>query len=138
MLIDLIMFINSFHGSSPYSLLWARSPNDFVDYRDVDMVAETDQEREKRLLFLNSIVFPTFLEMVNRKHVERNEKFVRNHRMILLENPRGAQIMVKGEMRADKSAPRYEGPFTVIRRKGSGNYLLKGIDSAAFATEIII
>ena len=41
--------------------------------------------------------------------------------------------MVKDEMRKDKASARYEGPFTVIRREGSGNYLLKGIDGTEYS-----
>ena len=36
-------------------------------------------------------------------------------------------------MRQSKDTPRYEGPFVVIRREGSGNYLLKGIDGTEYS-----
>ena len=40
--------------------------------------------------------------------------------------------MIKDEMRADKASPRYEGPFTILRRESSGNYRLKGADGTEY------
>jgi len=121
------------HGSSPYSLLFARRPNDFVDYRQTDVVAETDQEREGRLMFLNTLVYPTIMEKVKGKQAHRNEQFMKTHRILRSEYPQGAQVMIKDEMRADKATPRYEGPFVVVRREGSGNYLLRGVDGTEYS-----
>ena len=89
--------------------------------------------REKRLLFLNAIVFPEIYEKVSRKHQKRNEQFMKSHRMLKTDFPVGAQVMIRDEMRKSKDTPRYEGPFAVVRREGSGNYRLKGIDGTEYS-----
>ena len=120
------------HGSSPYSLLFGRSPNNFADYRDTELTLETPEAREQRLLFLNSLVFPAILEKVGRAHAKRTEDFIRTHRMLKEDFPSGSQVMVRDEMRTQKHQPVWEGPFTVLRRKASGNYELKGLDGTVY------
>ena len=121
------------HGSSPYSLLYARQPNDLADYTNDEAVIESDQDRQHRLAFLNTIVYPTILEKVNKKQAQRNEKFIASHRMLKGDYPTGSQVMIRDEMRADAPSPRYEGPFTVMRRESSGNYRLKGADGTEYS-----
>ena len=40
--------------------------------------------------------------------------------------------MIKDEIRKTKSEPAYKGPITVVRRKASGNYLLKGLEGTEY------
>ena len=89
------------HGSSPYSLSYARQPNDLADYTNDEAVIESDQYRQHRLAFLNTIVYPTILEKVNKKHIQRNEKFIASHRMLKGDYPTGSQVLIRDEMRAD-------------------------------------
>jgi len=104
-----------------------------ADFRNDKAVMESDQERQQRLSFLNTIVYLTILEKVNKKHVSRNEKFIASHRMLKADYPTGSQVMIKDEMRADKASPRYEGPFTILRRESSGKYRLKGADGTEYS-----
>jgi hypothetical protein len=53
--------------------------------------------------------------------------------MLKEDYPTGSQVMIKDEMREDKASPRYEGPFTVLRRESSGNYRLKGADGTEYS-----
>ena len=55
------------------------------------------------------------------------------YRMLKSEFPKGAQVMIRDEMRTGKATARYEGPFTVVRREGSGNYSLKGLDGTEYS-----
>ena len=120
------------HGSSPYSLMFGRAPNAFSDYRDSDLQLEKEADREKRLIFLNSIVFPAVFEKVGRAHSKRQEYFAKTHRMLKEDFPPGAQVMVRDELKSAKHQPTFEGPFTVLRRKMSGNYELKGLDGTTY------
>jgi transposase InsO family protein len=120
------------HGSSPYSLMFGRAPNTFSDYRDTDTQLEKEEDRERRLIFLNSIVFPAVFEKVGRAHSKRQEYFAKTHRMLKEDFPAGAQVMVRDELKSAKHQPTFEGPFTVLRRKMSGNYELKGIDGTTY------
>ncbi len=66
------------HGSSPYALLFGRALNNFADYRDTDLTLEKTEDREKRLLFLNLVVFPAIKEKVSKAHAKRVEYFEKN------------------------------------------------------------
>jgi hypothetical protein len=46
--------------------------------------------------------------------------------------PAGSHLMVRDEMKTAKHQPTFEGPFTVLRRKASGNYEIKGLDGKTF------
>ena len=120
------------HGSSPYALMFGRAPNGFQDYRDTEIQLEKESDRENRLLFLNSIVFPAVFEKVGRVHSKRQLDFAKSHRMLKEDYPPGTQVMIKDEMKSAKHQPSYEGPFTVVRRKESGNYELKGVGGAIY------
>jgi len=120
------------HGSSPYALMFGRVPNEFADYRDTDLQLEKEEDRKKRLIFLNSIVFPAVFEKVGRAHSKRQEYFAQTHRMLKQDFPPGAQVMVRDELKSAKHQPTFEGPFTVLRRKMSGNYELKGLDGTTY------
>jgi transposase InsO family protein len=120
------------HGSSPYALLFGRAPNNFADYRDTDLTLEKAEDREKRLLFLNSVVFPAIKEKVSKAHAKRVEYFEKTHRMHKSDFPAGSQVMVRDEMKTAKHQPTFEGPFTVLRRKASGNYEIKGLDGKTY------
>jgi transposase InsO family protein len=120
------------HGSSPYSLMFGRAPNGFSDYRDTELQLEKEEDRERRLIFLNSIVFPAVFEKVGRAHSKRQEYFAKTHRMLKEDFPSGAQVMVRDELKSAKHQPTFEGPFTVLRRKMSGNYELKGLDGTTY------
>ena len=65
--------VSDIHGSSPYALMFARRPNGFIDYTALNLTPEQEEERKNRLLFVNSIVFPTILEKVKGKLAARNE-----------------------------------------------------------------
>ena len=120
------------HGSSPYSLVFGRSPNNFADYRYNELQPEEQVDRENRLLFLNTVVFPAVREKVSKTLSKRNEYFVKTHRMLKEDYPAGSQVMVRDELKTAKHQPKFEGPFTVLRRKASGNYELKGLDGTTY------
>jgi transposase InsO family protein len=75
------------HGSSPYALMFGRAPNGFQDYRDTEMQLEKESDRESRLLFLNSVVFPAVFEKVGRAHSKRQLDFAKSHRMLKEDYP---------------------------------------------------
>jgi transposase InsO family protein len=120
------------HGSSPYALLFARQPNDGTWIKDGIFEIENDEKRQHRLLFLNSIVYPAIFEKVKKQHKTRNDYFVKKHLMLKTDFPNGSQVMIRDELRKAKYEPKYEGPFTVIRRQASGNYLMRSVDGTEY------
>jgi hypothetical protein len=112
--------------------MYGRAPNAFADYRDSAVAIEDPEARGNRLLFLNSIVYPAIFEKVGRVNSKRQQNFARTHRMLKEDYPAGSQVMVRDELLTASHQPRYEGPFTVMRRKESGNYELKGLDGTLY------
>jgi transposase InsO family protein len=120
------------HGSTPYSLIYARRANDFFDFSRLDLTPEEKGDRENRLHFLNAVVFPEIKEKVKKNLKIRNERFVRTHRIHKSDYPDGAYVMVKADEKAPKYRARYDGPLMVIGREASGGYRLKGPDGTEY------
>ena len=120
------------HGSRPYSLMFGRQANGFEDSSKIDLTPETESELKQRLHFLTTIVFPVIHEKVKKAHMKRNEYFEKIKTIFRDDFPEGAQVMIKEELRKTKSEPAYEGPFSVVRRQKSGNYLLKAVDGTEY------
>jgi hypothetical protein len=112
--------------------LFARQPNDGTWIKDGIFEIENDEKRQHRLLFLNSIVYPAIFEKVKKQHKTRNDYFVKKHLMLKTDFPNGSQVMIRDELRKAKYEPKYEGPFTVIRRQASGNYLMRSVDGTEY------
>jgi hypothetical protein len=120
------------HGSTPYSLVFARRANDFFDYSQLELTEEEQKDREQRLLFLNSIVFPEIKEKVKRTLTKRNEYFKRTHRISKSDYINGAYVMMKVNEKGPKYKAKYEGPLKVIGREASGAYRLQGLDGTEY------
>ena len=113
------------HGSNPYSLVFARKANAWEDYSNVEEDPLSLDHLKHRLNYMNSLVYPAIVEKSNAVHLKRNEYFKKRHHIIIDQFAPGAVVMVKDETRNDKNTPRYEGPFTIIRRNQGGAYVLK-------------
>jgi hypothetical protein len=126
------MKISDITGSRPYTLMFGRGPNGLIDYTNETGVIVDPETIQKRLNYLTDLVYPTIFEKVKRKHDKRNFKFLKNNRIIYDNFADGALVMVKDELRKGKSAPRYEGPFTVVRRTAGGAYEIRGPDGTLY------
>ena len=120
------------HGSTPYSLVFARRANEFFDYSKLDLKEEDKRDREQRLIFLNSIVFPELKEKVKKHLRKRNEYFVKTHRMAKSDFLDGSYVMLKVDDKGPKYKAKYEGPFMVMGREASGAYRIRGIDGTEY------
>lgn len=120
------------HGSTPYSLVFARRANEFFDYSNLDLVPEEKVEREQRLLFLNSVVFPEIKEKVKRHVRKRNDYFVKTHRISKADYVNGSYVMMKTYDKGPKYKASYEGPLKIIGREASGAYRLQSLDGTEY------
>jgi hypothetical protein len=122
--------ISSVHGSSPYSLMFARPLNGFADYSKAKSVPLSLDELKYRLEYMTSLVYPTIKESQDERNKIKQQRFLESHK--ITEFSPGAAVMVFDDIRASKTEPRYTGPFLVIRRTTGGSYLLKGPDGTEY------
>ena len=112
-------------GSTPYSLVFARKANDFEDYSNVQENPLDLMHLRRRLNYMNELVYPSVVEKSAEVHRARNEYFKKRNHIIVDQFAPGAIVMVRDETRNDKNSPRYEGPFTIVRRNKGGVYVLR-------------
>ena len=111
------------HNSSPFSLFFARRFNGFHNFTDDQGGLLSHKELTERLEYMSTVVFPAIdakARSTQKKMIERFNKTILNN-----EFPDGAKVMAVDPIQGDKLTPRYEGPFTVVRRNTGGAYELK-------------
>jgi len=118
-------------GSTPYSLMFARSANKFTESGSSNLVVDV-QELKRRLDLMTEVVYPAIKTKSDIAHRKRNQIFEKNHQILYTDIADGALVMVRDEKRSSKSEPRYEGPFTVVRRNKGGVYILRGRDGSEY------
>jgi transposase InsO family protein len=116
-------------GSTPYSLMFARQYNKLKDYSDPKNKAEIPkkptpiEELEKRIGYMNEIVFPAIKERTQKILEEYEKKFNKKH--YIIDIPVGTAVMVRLPHRASKLSVLYEGPYIVHHKTQANNYVLK-------------
>jgi hypothetical protein len=111
--------------TSPFSLMFARRivmPDD-KEKETLPKDTMTIEELEKQIEYMEDIVFPAIHERAKRINEEYQKKF--NKKNILVDIPKGTHVMVRLKQRANKLAPLYEGPYTVVRKNRGNSYELK-------------
>ena len=111
------------HNSSPFSLFFARKANGFSNHTNDEGRVMNQEELLERLKYMTEIVFPA----VRAKSKARQQKMIERFNATVLHNdfPDGAKVMSLDPIKGDKLTPRYEGPFTVVKRTSHGSYILK-------------
>jgi transposase InsO family protein len=119
------MSVSTLHGSTPYSLMFARKANEFVDYRDSPQQKTlSGADLEERINYMTSIVFPGISNKAKATQDKYKQSFAKYKRIISETYPPGAVVMVINDLRQSKSEERYTGPFLVKRRTAAGTYIL--------------
>ena len=118
-------------GSTPYSLLFARSPNFFSGPIISDPLSE--HQILERLKYLTSVVYPAIHDQIDSVNKSRAKLFEKHHNIINNDSFKpGSMVMIMDELRQSKSAPKYTGPFKVVRRNKGGAYILLGPDGTEY------
>ena len=81
-----------------------------------------------RMEYMTTIVFPA----ITKKAKETQKRMIERFNATVLHNefPDGAKVMTLDPIKGDKLSPRYEGPFTVVRRTAHGAYELRDATGA--------
>jgi transposase InsO family protein len=120
-------------GATPFTLMYARTPNLPVNYDDKDGLLSIDkQEWRKKQDDIVSLIYPCVAERVNSKQHKYREKLDQRRAMILRKDlPTGTIVMIKDPQyllnKAGKPshAPMYIGPYTIVDKKSRSTYQLK-------------
>ena len=115
--------IVTLHNSSPFCLFFPRRFNGFHNVTDEKNALLSQKEMIERLEYMTKTVFPAIDEKSRVTQQRMIERF--NRTVLHSEFPDGSQVMVLDPIRGDKFAPRYEGPYTVVRKNTGGAYILK-------------
>jgi len=115
--------IVALHNSSPFSLFFARRFNGFHNFTDDKNQLLSHKELCERLTYMTEIVFPA-IDKLSRK---TQQKMIDRFNATVLHNqfPEGSKVMTLDPIRNGKLDPKYEGPYTVVRRTTGGTYQLK-------------
>jgi transposase InsO family protein len=127
--------VSSRTNSTPYSLMFGRPINQLEDYRQTQSELLTEEGLMRRIKYLNDIVYPTISEAVKNKKSQDIERWNKDNCHKIIKEAKfipGAIVMALDECRPNKTAPRYLGPLTVVRRTKGGSYILKGQDGTEY------
>jgi len=112
------------HNSSPFSLFFARKFNGISNFStEKKGVLLSQEELLERLEYMTKTVFPAIQSKTRETQRRMIERF--NRTVLHNEFPDGAKVMTLDPIKGDKLAPRYEGPYTVVRRTTGGSYVVK-------------
>lgn len=112
------------HGSAPFALMFARSPNTFQAYHHVQSKVLTESELVKRVDHMTTTVFPSIHEKTKSNSDKMTNMFNKEHKIIANGFPEGSSVMLTVSTRKSKLHPKYEGPFKILRRTKGGSYTL--------------
>jgi hypothetical protein len=125
--------ISSITGSTPFTLMFNRSPYPTVSSRDgkdqinnsdhittSDYAYWTDQHRK-----LVDLIYPAVAYRISAARQKSIKQFRDNNFIIKNPYPLGAIVMLYNRTRANKLEPIYEGPYTIIHTDRNYTYKLK-------------
>jgi hypothetical protein len=114
-------------GSTPFSLMYARRPNDFEDFRQVypsesisDALKHITAQQQKFL----DIIIPALLERTYDYKAKMRHELDTNRKQLEVLKP-GQLVMARDETRDSKWNPYYEGPFEIVSVNEGNAYTLK-------------
>lgn len=114
------------HGSTPFSLMYARAPNAFQDYTGTPPAPIPNPETlQKRLRTMQEIIFPSIAERSKARQTAVQQRFTAATKELF---PVGSTVMSRDFTRTNKTSPVYEGPYTVLQRTRGGSYVLQDLD----------
>ena len=129
--------INHRTKSSPFSLMYSRPFNDFVDYRASDSIADDLKFIESRLeksKELSEVIFPSIHEL-SQSHKQRMQSYLdHTHKQIDPLLP-GTKVMAVDHTKSSKWDPVYEGPYEVVEQHRGGAYSLKDLTGEIMSTK---
>jgi hypothetical protein len=120
----------SIHGSRPFSIMFAREPNDLKDYSQVESTSsepstENNNAILKRINDMSRIIVPIIKDRSITTQQAQQKKFNAKRNVIETDYPVGTLVMVSDVLKRATTDPSYTGPFTVHSITKRHNYILR-------------
>lgn len=130
--------VTDFHGSAPFSVMFARRMNPFQDYSNdsLDTVSPMTYEQvRKRFEHITNVIYPAINDRSSSSASKAAAAFAKKHRHKISSDPFpvGSFVMVKDPLSKSKTDPPYIGPFKVLHRTRGGSYQLLDTDNNMFS-----
>jgi len=71
------------------------------------------------------VIWPAVAERSTHYSRAAYDQFIKSHRIVHEEFPPGSLVMRKVVVKGSNMEPKFEGPYTVVRRNAGGAYLLR-------------
>jgi len=128
---------HSRHGSTPYSLLFARSHNPWhAKGPSVPPEPASESTLQQRMEWMTNFIFPAMAEKTDSYAKRMYDDFARRHKIVREDYPAGALVMRQVVPRGSKASPAWEGPYLVQRRNRGGAYFLRDATSAEITAKV--
>ena len=114
--------VSAVHGSTPFSLMFARSINPLKNYEDLVAEDFNLSEWSANLSLVQDLIYPAISERAESRTRTINSAWNKSH--ALKNFPIGSIVMVKNCTPSSKLDIRYLGPFKVVHRTRGGSYRL--------------
>jgi hypothetical protein len=119
--------ISALTGSTPFSLMYGRTLNELKDYTTGDdpvpiSLDDWQQHQEKVV----SVIYPAICDKIRGTKDAMVKRLNANRRLLLpTAMPNGAVVYLRDPIHHNKFDPKYVGPYYIVRRARSGNYVLR-------------
>jgi hypothetical protein len=120
----------SIHGSRPFSIMFAREPNDFKDYSKVEIAkakpgAEKSNAILRRINDMSKIIVPVIKDRSITTQLAQQKTFNAKNNIMDTDYPVGTLVMLSNVIKGSATDPTYTGPFTVHSITKRHNYILR-------------
>ena len=115
--------IVSLHNSTPFSLFYGRAFPGISNFTASESRTLSDEELEKRLLYLTHLVYPALSELSSTNQTKMIDKFNKSH--TIREIHPGTFVMAIDPVAEGTLTPKKDGPFKVTRKTAFGAYELQ-------------
>ena len=116
---------SSIHGSTPFTVMFARPFAGFQDHRAVNLRAMTPREISDRYAQIRDQLFSKVNDTTSSALARRRLALDRNGKSLENPFPDGALVMLRQDNRRSKMQPQYIGPFKVEHMTRGGSYVLR-------------
>lgn len=116
--------VSSRHHSTPFSLMFTRPVNLFIDHSGTASQPMSGEQLLRRHRLLLDVLYPAIAASTDAYNKRMVDNFRVSNRVIEDGFPPGAMVMRRVDVKGSGMEPTYEGPFKVLSRTLQNTYVL--------------